>query len=205
VADKNHRLVVLASGFGSNLQAIIDACESGDLDAEVAGVVCDRKMAYSFERAEKAGIPSRYHPWKPYKDGGKDRREFDADLVNIVTEFEPTLVILAGWMRVLTSAFLDHFPMQVVNLHPALPGTFAGTHAIERAWADFQAGMITETGVMVHYVPDEGVDVGPVISQEVVSISTDDTLESLEERIHKVEHRLLVQAIQQALDSISVQ
>jgi len=205
VADKNHRLVVLASGFGSNLQAIIDACESGDLDAEVAGVVCDRKKAYSFERAEKAGIPSRYHPWKPYKDGGKDRREFDADLVNIVTEFEPTLVILAGWMRVLTSAFLDHFPMQVVNLHPALPGTFAGTHAIERAWADFQAGMITETGVMVHYVPDEGVDVGPVISQEVVSISTDDTLESLEERIHKVEHRLLVQAIQQALDSISVQ
>lgn len=205
MADKNHRLVVLASGFGSNLQAIIDACESGDLDAEVAGVVCDRKKAYSFERAEKAGIPSRYHPWKPYKDGGKDRREFDADLVNIVTEFEPTLVILAGWMRVLTSAFLDHFPMQVVNLHPALPGTFAGTHAIERAWADFQAGMITETGVMVHYVPDEGVDVGPVISQEVVSISTDDTLESLEERIHKVEHRLLVQAIQQALDSISVQ
>ena len=205
MADKNHRLVVLASGFGSNLQAIIDACESGDLDAEIAGVVCDRKKAYSFERAEKAGIPSRYHPWKPYKDGGKDRREFDADLVNIVTEFEPTLVILAGWMRVLTSAFLDHFPMQVVNLHPALPGTFAGTHAIERAWADFQAGMITETGVMVHYVPDEGVDVGPVISQEVVSISTDDTLESLEERIHKVEHRLLVQAIQQALDSISVQ
>ena len=119
VADKNNRLVVLASGFGSNLQAVIDACAAGDLDAEVVSVVCDRKKAFSFERAEKAGIPSCYHPWKPYKDAGKDRREFDAALANIVTEFEPTLVILAGWMRVLTSAFLDHFPMRVVNV----PGT----------------------------------------------------------------------------------
>ena len=200
--EKHNRLVVMASGFGSNLQAVIDACAAGDLDAEVVGVVCDRKKAYSFRRAEKAGISSSYHPWKPYKDAGKDRREFDADLVNIVAEFDPTLVILAGWMRVLTSAFLDHFPMRVVNLHPALPGTFAGTHAIERAWNSFQAGEITQTGVMVHYVPDEGVDVGPVIAQEVVTISDDDTLESLEERIHKVEHRLLVQAIQQVLNSV---
>jgi formyltetrahydrofolate-dependent phosphoribosylglycinamide formyltransferase len=202
MANKKNRLVVLASGFGSNLQAIIDACAAGDLDAEVVGVVCDRKKAYSFERAEKAGIPSRYHPWKPYKDAGKDRREFDADLAEIVAEFEPTLVILAGWMRVLTSAFLNQYPMRVINLHPALPGTFAGTHAIERAWNSYQSGEITQTGVMVHYVPDEGVDDGPVIAQEVVTISDDDTLESLEERIHKVEHRLLVQAIQQAFDTI---
>jgi formyltetrahydrofolate-dependent phosphoribosylglycinamide formyltransferase len=203
MADKNNRLVVMASGFGSNLQAVIEACAGGDLDAEVVGVICDRKKAFSFERAEKAGIPSRYHPWKPYKDAGKDRREFDADLAELVAEFEPALVILAGWMRVLTSAFLDRYPMQVVNLHPALPGTFAGTHAIERAWNSYQTGEITQTGVMVHYVPDEGVDDGPVIAQEVVTISDDDTLESLEERIHRVEHRLLVQAIQQALDSRS--
>lgn len=200
--ENQNRLVVLASGFGSNLQAIIDACATGDLDAEVVAVVCDRKKAHSFERAEKAGIPSRYHPWKSYKEEGKDRRAFDTDLAEIVAEFEPTLVILAGWMRVLTSAFLDQYPLRVINLHPALPGTFPGTHAIERAWNSFQAGEITQTGVMVHYVPDEGVDIGPVIAHEVVPISKEDTLESLEERIHKVEHRLLVQATQQALNSI---
>ncbi len=205
MADKKNRLVVLASGFGSNLQAVIDACESGDLDADVVAVICDHKKAYSLERADKAGIPSRYHPWKPYKDEGKDRREYDADLAEIVAAYEPTFVILAGWMRVLTSAFLDRFPMRVINLHPALPGTFAGTHAIERAWDDFQTGKITQTGVMVHYVPDEGVDVGPVIAQEVVLISNEDTLETLEERIHQVEHRLLVQAIQQALNTIEIQ
>ncbi len=201
---RDNRLVILASGFGSNLQAIIDACESGDLDAEVVAVICDRKEAYSLERAEKTAIPSRYHPWKPYKEAGKDRRAYDADLADIAAAFEPTLVILAGWMRVLTAAFLDRYPMRVVNLHPALPGTFPGTHAIERAWNDFQAGKTTQTGVMVHYVPDEGVDVGPVIAQEVVPIRADDTLESLEERIHQVEHRLLVQAIQQALKTIEI-
>jgi phosphoribosylglycinamide formyltransferase-1 len=204
VAVKNKRLVVLASGFGSNLQAIIDACESDALDANVAAVVCDHKKAFSLERAGKAGIPSRYHPWKPYKDEGKDRRAYDADLAEIVSEFEPALVILAGWMRVLTAAFLDRYPMRVVNLHPALPGTYPGTHAIERAWNDFQAGEITQTGVMVHYVPDEGVDVGPVIAREIVPITNADTLETLEERIHQVEHRLLVQAIQQALHTIDM-
>jgi phosphoribosylglycinamide formyltransferase-1 len=204
MADNRNRLVVLASGFGSNLQAIMDACESGALDADVVAVVCDHKKAYSLERADKAGIPGRYHPWKPYRDEGKDRRAYDADLAEIVAEFEPTLVILAGWMRVLTAAFLDQYPMRVVNLHPALPGTYPGTHAIERAWNDFQAGKITQTGVMVHYVPDEGVDVGPVIAQEVVPISDEDTLETLEERIHQVEHRLLVDAIQQALKSIEI-
>jgi phosphoribosylglycinamide formyltransferase-1 len=202
---RDNRLVVLASGFGSNLQAIIDACASGDLDAEVAAVVCDRKKAYSLERAEEAGIPSRYHPWKPYKEAGKDRRVYDADLAEIVAAFGPALVILAGWMRVLTSAFLDRYPMRVVNLHPALPGTYPGTHAIERAWNDFQAGATDRTGVMVHYVPDEGVDVGPVIAQEIVPIAKEDTLESLEERIHRVEHRLLVQAIQRALKTIEIQ
>jgi phosphoribosylglycinamide formyltransferase-1 len=207
VAEKkrDNRLVVLASGFGSNLQAIIDACASSDLDAEVAAVVCDHKNAYSLERAEEAGIPSRYHPWKPYKESGKNRRAYDADLAKIVAEFEPTLVILAGWMRVLTSAFLDRYPMRVVNLHPALPGTYPGTHAIERAWNNFQTGATDRTGVMVHYVPDEGVDVGPVIAQETVPIDKEDTLESLEERIHRVEHRLLVQAIRQALNTIEIQ
>lgn len=102
-------------------------------------------------------------------------------------------------MHVLSDAFLRHFPNRVINLHPALPGEFPGTHAIERAWAAYKRGEIQRTGVMVHLVPDEQVDAGPVLLQEEVPILPDDTLETLEARIHQVEHRLLVQAIRQAI------
>ena len=198
--ESKHRLVVLASGFGSNLQAIIDSCATGELPTEVVAIVSDRPEAYALERARSTGTPAVYHPWKPYREEGKDRRIYDADLAELVLSYRPTLVILAGWMRILTSAFLDRFPMQVINLHPALPGMFPGTHAIERAWDQFKKGEITHTGVMVHYVPDEGVDDGPLILQEEVSILVTDNIETLEARIHKVEHRLLINAIGLALD-----
>jgi phosphoribosylglycinamide formyltransferase 1 len=96
---------------------------------------------------------------------------------------------------VLTDAFLQRFPGRVVNLHPALPGAFPGLHAIERAYSAARAGEIDCTGVMVHLVPDEGIDVGPVLAQQPVPILPDDTLESLEARIHAVEHRLLVETL----------
>jgi len=198
--ESKPRLVVLASGFGSNLQAIIDSCATGELPAEVVAIVSDHLEAYALERARSIGVPAVYHPWKPYREEGKDRRTYDADLAELVLSYQPTLVILAGWMRILTSAFLDRFPMQVINLHPALQGMFPGTHAIERAWDQFQKDEITYTGVMVHYVPDEGVDDGPLILQEEVSISSTDNIETLEARIHKVEHRLLINAIGLALD-----
>jgi phosphoribosylglycinamide formyltransferase-1 len=95
-------------------------------------------------------------------------------------------------MRILSSAFLSCFPNRVINLHPALPGAFPGTHAIERAFEAYQLNEIDHTGVMVHLVPDEGVDNGPVLATEVVPILARDNLESLEKRIHEVEHRLLV-------------
>jgi phosphoribosylglycinamide formyltransferase-1 len=104
-------------------------------------------------------------------------------------------------MRLLTMNFLEHYSMRVINLHPALPGTFPGTHAIERAYEAFQSGKIKHTGVMVHFVPDEGMDDGPVIAQEIIPIQSTDTVEELEERIHKVEHRLLVTALQQVFQS----
>jgi len=103
--------------------------------------------------------------------------------------------VLAGWMRVLTMSFLGWFPRRVVNLHPARPGELPGTHAIERAWQEALAGERTETGVMVHLVPDEGVDDGPVLATETVAIRPDDTLESLTERVHATEHRLLVDTL----------
>ena len=192
---KKTRLVVLASGNGSNLQAVLEACESGRLNAEVAGVISDRQAAYALERARNYHIPAEYHSWKPYREAGRTRLEYDADLANKAASFKPDYILLAGWMRLLSMPFLGCFPQRVINLHPALPGTFAGTHAIERAFTAFQKGEIEHTGVMVHFVPDEGVDDGPVIVQEVVPIRINDTVEQLEERIHAVEHRLLVEAL----------
>jgi formyltetrahydrofolate-dependent phosphoribosylglycinamide formyltransferase len=182
------RLVVMASGNGSNLQAILDACAEGLLPATVAAVVSDTAHARALDRADAAGIPAVHIGKRP----GETRADYDARLADLVTGFDPHWVVLAGWMRVLTMNFLGWFPGMVVNLHPALPGELAGTHAIERAFTEHQEGRRERTGVMVHLVPDEGVDDGPVLASEAVAIGPDDTLEVLEARMHAVEHRLLV-------------
>jgi formyltetrahydrofolate-dependent phosphoribosylglycinamide formyltransferase len=184
-------LVILISGNGSNLQAILDACASGELPARVAAVVSNKSGAYGLERARQAGIPAIARP----KPKAQDRREYDAELAELVASYQPDWVVLAGWMRLLSSAFLDRFPNRVVNLHPALPGMFPGTHAIERALEAHRQGQIANTGVMIHLVPDDGVDSGPVLAQESVPIFPNDTLETLETRIHQVEHRLLVNTL----------
>jgi len=194
------RMAVLISGNGSNLQAILDAIRMRVLDAEVAVVVSNRKNAYGLERAEKADVPTRYHALKPYLDDGKTREEYDADLAAIVGEYDPEWIVLAGWMHILSDAFLQQYPYAVVNLHPALPGKFPGAHAIEEAHAAFQAGEIDHTGIMVHLVPDEQIDAGPVITTTEVPIYKSDTLEMLENRMHQNEHKLLVQALQRLID-----
>jgi formyltetrahydrofolate-dependent phosphoribosylglycinamide formyltransferase len=191
------RLVVLISGTGSNLQAILNAAQSGALPATVAAVFCNRQEAYGLVRAAQAGVPALFFP----KGKDEDRRAYDARLARAVAGYAPDWVILAGWMRVLSQAFLGNFPNRVVNLHPALPGTFAGTHAIERAFSAWQRGEIQQTGVMVHLVPDEGVDDGPVLAHQFVTISAGETLESLEQKIHIVEHRLLVDTISSLIHS----
>ncbi len=185
------RLVVLASGNGSNAQAIIDACASGELPAEVMAVVSDRGDARALVRADAAGLPAVHVG----RRSNETRSDYDARLADIVTGFDPDWVVLAGWMRVLTLSFLGWFPGMVVNLHPALPGELPGLHAIERAHAEAVAGTRTSTGVMVHLVPDEGVDVGPVLATATVPILPSDTLEALEQRVHAVEHTLLVQTL----------
>lgn len=181
----------MASGNGSNLQAILDACAGGRVPATVVAVVSDRDDAYALKRAADAGVPSVHVG----RHQGEPRADYDARLADIVAGFGPDLVVLAGWMRILTSSFLGWFPGRVVNLHPALPGELPGTHAIERAWHQALAGERTRTGVMIHHVPDEGVDDGPVIATAEVPILADDTLEALEARIHAVEHQLLVDTI----------
>jgi phosphoribosylglycinamide formyltransferase-1 len=185
------RLAVLASGNGSNLQAILDACAAGSLPAEVVAVVSDRPDAKALARATAAGVPAIPLAKAP----AEARSDYDARLVDAVGAHEPDLVVLAGWMRILTMSFLGRFPERVVNLHPALPGELPGTHAIERAWHEAVAGQRTRTGVMVHLVPDEGVDSGPVLASAPVPILPDDTLETLTARVHTTEHRLLVSAL----------
>jgi formyltetrahydrofolate-dependent phosphoribosylglycinamide formyltransferase len=189
-------LVVLISGNGSNLQALIDAIRMRALDATIACVVSNRKAAFGLARAEKAGIPTRYFPLKPYLDVGRTRAEYDADLAALVAAYKPDWVVLAGWMHILSAAFVGRFPYRVVNLHPALPGKFPGAHAIEEAFAAFQRGEIKQTGCMVHLVPDEAVDAGPVIGTAEVPIYRTDTLEMLANRMHQAEHKLLVQSLQ---------
>lgn len=188
------RLIVFISGSGSNLQAILDAAANHTLPVEVVLVVSNRKDAYGLVRAEQAGVPTLYFPLKPYKDTGRGRDQYDADLAAQVSPYQPDLIVLAGWMHVLSPAFLNHFPRQVINLHPALPDTFAGTHAIERAYEAFQRGEISHSGCMVHTTIPE-VDAGPVIAQAIVPIYPTDSLDDFATRMHQAEHMLLVEAI----------
>ncbi len=189
------RLVVLISGNGSNLQAILDACATGELPARVAGVVSNKPEVYGLVRAEKAGVPAVVVE----KPNGAERRDYDVLLAERVAAFSPDWVILAGWMRILTSAFLDRFPNHVINLHPALPGTFPGTHAIERAYTAWKQGETDRSGVMVHLVPDEDVDAGPILAVDEILFKAGETLEAFETRVHAVEHRLLVATLKRVI------
>jgi formyltetrahydrofolate-dependent phosphoribosylglycinamide formyltransferase len=185
------RLVVLASGNGTNLQVILDACADGRLPAGVAAVISNRAASGALQRAALAGVP--YVHVAPH--GDEPRGEYDARLADIVSGFDPHWVVLAGWMRILSMNFLGWFPGMVVNLHPALPGELPGVDAIARAWHEAQAGRRDHTGAMIHLVPDEGVDVGPVLASAMVPIHPADSLESLTHRVHGVEHRLLVDTL----------
>ncbi|MCZ7670198.1 MAG: phosphoribosylglycinamide formyltransferase [Chloroflexi bacterium] len=194
----NPQLVVFISGFGANLQALIDGIDAGQLDAEICLVVSNRKQAFGLVRAQQVGIPTLYFPIKPYKEADQSREKYDADLAARVRQETPDLIVLAGWMHILSPAFLRQFPGQVINLHPALPGQFAGTHAIERAFVAYQQGDITGSGCMVHEVVPE-VDAGPVIATAAVPILATDTLADFEARMHQAEHELIVRAVRLVL------
>ena len=185
------RLVILASGNGTNLQAILDASADGRLPASVVAVVSNKVGSGALQRAADAGVP--YVHVAPHS--GELRADYDARLADIVSGFDPDWVVLAGWMRILSMSFLGWFPRMVVNLHPAMPGELPGVDAIERAWHEAQSGRRDRTGVMVHLVPDEGIDDGPVQGTATVPIHPTDSLESLSNRVHGVEHRLLVETL----------
>lgn len=178
----------MASGNGSNVQAVIDACTDGQIPAQVVAVVSDRADARALQRADHSGIPNVHVG----KRADETRADFDARLADVVSGFDPDHVVLLGWMRILTMSFLGWFPGMVINLHPALPGQLPGTDAIERAFAEYQRGQRTTTGVMIHLVPDEDVDAGPVLATATVQIGGDDTLAMFTDRMHDTEHQLVV-------------
>jgi formyltetrahydrofolate-dependent phosphoribosylglycinamide formyltransferase len=189
------RLVVLVSGYGTNLQAILDEIANGCLEAEVVQVVSNRPDAFALERARSVGIPVRVAPYRR-SDGPRER--YDAALASAINAMSPDLIVLAGWMHLFTHAFLDVFPWRIINLHPALPGEFPGFDAISRAYNAYRAGTLSRSGCMVHYVIQE-VDAGPVIAQTEIPFVAGDTLETFEARLHEAEHKLLPLAIRRCL------
>jgi len=181
------RLGVLASGRGSNLQAIIDAIEAGRLSARIEVVLSDRAHAEALGRARRHGIKAIFVDPRACDD----RNVFDSALVNILQVHQVELVCLAGFMRLLTPTFLAEFPGRVMNIHPALLPAFAGLHAQRQA---LEHG-VRVAGCTVHFV-DEGVDTGPIVLQAAVPAFDDDTEETLSARILVEEHKLYPQAIQ---------
>lgn len=185
------RIVVLASGSGSNFQAVLAGCASAAIDGSVVGLVTNRADAYAIDRAHAADVPVTVVVSQP----NEARAEYDRRLADVVASYSPDWVVMAGWLRILRVEFLHRFPGRVINLHPARPGELPGLNAIERAFDEFQAGKRTRTGVMVHLVPDEAVDAGPVLGTVGVEILPDDSLESMAQRVHAAEHALLVRVL----------
>ncbi len=183
--SKKLRIGVLASGRGSNFQAIIDRVESGDLPVEIAVLVCNNPDAGAIERARRHGIP-----WKYIDHRGKPREEFEKEIIEVLDSHGVELVVLAGFMRILTPLFVNHYPNRIINIHPALLPSFPGTHAQKDA---LEYG-VKVSGCTVHFVNTD-VDGGPIIIQRCVPVLEDDTVETLAARILKEEHRALPEAI----------
>ncbi|CAK7894760.1 hypothetical protein CAAN1_10S04346 [[Candida] anglica] len=214
-------ITVLISGSGSNLQALIDKEAKNELNGKITQVISSSATAFGLTRAEKAGIKSKTHILKDYykgttKEEKKERQirreQFNKDLANLIINgddkdtnyIKPDLIVCAGWMLILSPAVLtplEQAGITIINLHPALPGAFDGTHAIDRAWKAGQDGEITKGGVMIHKVIAE-VDRGAPILVEEIDLKKEETLEEYEDRVHKVEHVAIVKGTNLALDEI---
>jgi phosphoribosylglycinamide formyltransferase-1 len=187
----NIRIGVLASGRGSNLQAIIDACKRGYIPGEVVCVISDKKDAFALERARREGIPAIFLDPSDYPS----REDYDKALAQTFKEHNVDLVCLAGFMRILTPPFIEQFRNRIMNIHPALIPSFCGKGMyglkVHQAVLDFG---VKVTGCTVHFVTEE-VDLGPIIVQIPVMVREDDTPETLSERVLKREHRAYPLAI----------
>lgn len=184
------RVGALVSGRGTNLQALMDAGSGGTLGGDIAVVISNVAEAAALERARKAGIPALFRDHR-----GRKREDFDTDLVSLLREHGVELVCLAGYMRLLSPRFIRAYPGRVLNVHPSLLPAFPGLEAQRQA---LEAG-VKITGATVHLV-DEGLDTGPILLQEAVSVLASDTVASLSARILEAEHRLYPLAVRAMLE-----
>lgn len=180
------KIVVFASGFGSNLQALIDYSKRNDLNGDIALVFSNNKDACALKRARENKIKTVFMDPLRYKT----REQYDKKIMELLKQEEIDLVVLAGYMFVLSSCFVRKYKNRILNIHPALLPSFKGAHGIKDA---FEYG-VKITGVTVHFV-EEKLDSGPIILQEAVNVEQDDNLEKLEEKIHRVEHKIYPLAV----------
>ncbi|NLI69352.1 MAG: phosphoribosylglycinamide formyltransferase [Firmicutes bacterium] len=179
-------IAVLASGEGTNLQAIMDAVDKGEITGKVVLVISDRHEARALVRARKKNIKALFIDPAGYRE----REDYDSALVSVLQEEDVDLVVLAGFMRLLSATMIDIFRGKIMNIHPSLLPSFPGCDGVKQA---IEHG-VKITGCTVHFV-DEGLDTGPIIIQDSVVVLQDDTLETLQQRIHSVEHRAYIRAI----------
>lgn len=219
-------IAVLISGSGSNLQALLDAEKEGVLKGKITQVISSSETAYGLERAKTAKVPTKTHVLKEYykgttkdqKDLRKEKRElFNSDLANLLiygntqgkkdeSYVKPGLIVCAGWMLILSPtvlAPLEKAGISIINLHPALPGAFDGTHAIDRAWKAGQDGKIAKAGVMIHKVIAE-VDRGEPVLVKELDLRKEETLEEYEARVHATEHVAIVEGTNIVLAELAV-
>ena len=180
------RIIVLISGNGSNLQAIIDASKKNDFPAEVVAVISNKPDAYGLQRASNAGIPTHSIEYSRYAD----REAYDQALMQTIDSHQPDLIVLAGFMRILTDDFVSHYEKRMLNIHPSLLPKYKGLSTHQRV---LDAGD-KQHGASVHFVTPT-LDDGPIILQSAVDVLPDDTTESLAARVHQVEHQIYPQAI----------
>ncbi|UZD99721.1 phosphoribosylglycinamide formyltransferase [Pseudomonas mediterranea] len=179
-------VVVLLSGTGSNLQALIDSTRTGDSPVRIRAVISNRADAYGLQRAKDAGIDTRVLDHKAF-DG---REAFDAALIEQIDAFNPHLVVLAGFMRILSAGFVRHYQGRLFNIHPSLLPKYKGLHTHQRV---LEAGD-TEHGCSVHFVTEE-LDGGPLVVQAVIPVELHDTPQSLAQRVHAREHQIYPMAV----------
>ena len=179
-------VVVLLSGTGSNLQALIDSTRTGDSPVRIAAVISNRSDAYGLQRAREAGIATRTLDHKAFEG----REAFDSALVELIDAFNPKLVVLAGFMRILSADFVRHYDGRLLNIHPSLLPKYKGMHTHQRA---LDAGD-SEHGCSVHFVTEE-LDGGPLVVQAVVPVESDDSAQTLAQRVHTQEHRIYPLAV----------
>lgn len=186
MTDGQFKIIVLISGNGSNLQAIIDEIQQGKLNVSLCAVISDRSGAYGLQRATNASIPSHVIEYRSYPD----RTSFDAALMQQIDAYQPDLIVLAGFMRILTPEFVVHYLGRMINIHPSLLPKYQGLNTHRRV---LEAGD-EEHGATVHYVTPE-LDSGPIILQAQVPVLASDSAESLEQRVHQAEYQIYPEAI----------